>query len=293
MKMRFILSFTAAFLILSLTAIKGASPSKDVIILDKTIELITNAQTLYFEGTKPPEHGAQRTVRYFRMKTPDGSFLTRIENTAIHPLLTIHTLFIKNKDGIWDVFTNNAAEISTIAKSDSLYELYPFQRLAAFTQYSYDLNTSEIESNNTRFFLIKGRLLETPNVTDKNSVAKEFAYVIGESDFMPYSLHEVSLSGRIIDLTIHSIEDNQPLDADLFELPASLAKVHPVTMREYMNYKLADVNKILSSPETKKKFQGAQRSRTGVRIVLVMLFLGGLFMILFKQKPGGEKAPGT
>ena len=95
-------------------------------VLEKSIAVIREARTHYFEGTVTAMTGVSRRTYY--MENRDGWLRSRVESSATVRDQHFHTTFVKDSDGIWDVMSNQAVEVSGVFTEDQLFGIHPFKR---------------------------------------------------------------------------------------------------------------------------------------------------------------------
>jgi hypothetical protein len=231
--------------------------SKARLVLEKLIRALNNAQTLYYEGNKPPSnwivnwrmaHGQDKgpgTQQKYYLKNDGGMVRIRVETTGIVRGLSITTMFIKNEDGIWEVLMDQACEVAKVFTSDQLHGVFPFSRLFSCLQHPYELHLSEENHGGVDCFMIDGKLSDSPDAKGPD-IARQFTYRIRKVDGLLYSIHELTFAGRSIDLELDKLELNQALDPALFELPGK-PKITVSNLDQYLALRQQEIMKRLNA----------------------------------------------
>jgi hypothetical protein len=230
-------------------------------VLEKLIRTLNNAHTIYYEGKRTHPSRVNRQVdpqrnntglvtqqkyqqKYYH-KNDGGMARIRVESSATVRGMNITTIFIKNEDGIWEVLTDQACEVSTVFTSDQLQGVYPFSRLFSCLQHPYELHLSEENRSGAECFVIDGKLASAPDAKGPD-IAREFTYKIRKGDGLLYSIHEMTAANRSIDIELDKLELNQALNPALFDLPGK-PKITVSSLDQYMALRQQEIMKRLNS----------------------------------------------
>ena len=171
------------------------------------------AQRMY-EQLKLPVPVALR--KYISWACADVNY-ARIEGSMPFGEISLTKLFIKDRDGIWDVLPDCLVEVSTIFKRDNLLGILPFFRLFSIPQYPYELSVGEFPDSREQL-MIKGRLAAKP-LHCEDDIASEFLYAVNTGNGHLCSLNEKTFFGRTVHLMLDKLEFGLPIKKELFELP--------------------------------------------------------------------------
>jgi hypothetical protein len=169
----------------------------------------------------------------------------RVESSATVRGMNITTIFIKNEEGIWEVLTDQACEVSKVFTNDQLDGVFTFSRLFSCLQYPYELHLSEESHGGAECFVIDGKLANAPGANGPD-IAREFTYTIRKGDGLLYSIHELTFAGRSIDLELDKLELNQEMDPALFELSGK-PKITVSSLDQYLALRQQEIMKRLNS----------------------------------------------
>ena len=230
-------------------------------VLEKLIRALNGAPTLYLEGKRThPSRVAgkadghandkvsvpqQKYQQKYYLKNDSGMARIRVESSATVRGLNITTIFMKNEDGVWEVLTDQACEVSTVFTSDQLQGVYPFSRLFSCLQHPYELHLSEENRSGAECFVIDGKLASAPDAKGPD-IAREFTYKIRKGDGLLYSIHEMTAANRSIDIELDKLELNQALNPALFDLPGK-PKITVSSLDQYMALRQQEIMKRLNS----------------------------------------------
>jgi len=219
----------------------GAEP---LLVLLKAIAAFKNAETLFFEGRKLHRTGPVREAyrelnspvpvtrqRYYSWNSA-GTNYVRVESTVDFEGRDFTTLFIKNGDGIWDVYPSLVCEVSAIFPRDQLLGTFPFFRFFSTLEYPFELSTDAAQTNEEQF-VIKGRLAAKPPECHED-IASEFSYTTNTRSCHLCSLYEKTFKGKSLELVLDTVEVDGPIDESLFELPDRQRMIMS-NLQEYMN----------------------------------------------------------
>jgi len=148
--------------------------------------------------------------------------------------MSMTTLFIKNRDGIWHVLPQCAAEISGIFAHDRLLGTFPFFRLFSTLEYPYDLSVNESDCG-TEQVVVKGLLTAKP-LHRQEDIASDFSYRLDTKSRRLFALDERTFGGRSLHLEFDRWSINEPIDHKLFDIPAKF-RVKMSSMSQYMDLK--------------------------------------------------------
>lgn len=169
----------------------------------------------------------------------------RVESSATVLGLSVTTIFIKNEDGIWEVWADEVCEVSKIFANDQLPGVFPFFRLFASLQYPYEVHLSEENHGGAECIVISGELPHAPPANGPD-IAKEFTYRVGKVDGVLVSIHERTFAKLSVDLELDKLELNQPLDPALFKLPDK-PRIVLSSLEQYMSLRNQAMTKRLMS----------------------------------------------
>jgi hypothetical protein len=216
--------------------------SKAKLVLEKLIQTLNDAQTLYYDGRKIGPKSSVTLQKYY-LKNDNGIIRIRVESSATVSGMNITTTFIKNENGIWEVLADQVCEVSKVFTSDQLLGVFPFFRLFSCLQHPYVLDLSEENLGGTECFIINGKLSNAPSANAPD-IAKEFTYTIGKMDGLLDSIHEMTFGKRLIDLELEKLELNQVLNPALFELPDK-PKIIASSLDQYLDLRNQEMAKRL------------------------------------------------
>jgi hypothetical protein len=203
-------------------------------VLEKAILAFSNAQTLYYEGTRTHPNGV--TQQKYWLENDDGAARIRVESSATVSGMQVSTTFLKDEAGIWDIHPDRVIEVSGVFGSDNLLGVYPFFRFFACRQHPYELELSEEEINGAQHLVLNGKLSAAPDANGPD-IAKEFTYRIAKWTGLLHSIRELTFAKRSLDLRLDKLELNQPLDSGVFELPSGTPKVTATSIKQYTDLK--------------------------------------------------------
>lgn len=200
-----------------------------LVLLERAIAAIKSAETLFFEARKLHTTDVVQKI-YEQLKLPApvtlqkynswdcaGVSCVRVESSAAVGEMNLTKLFIKNRDGIWDVMPHCVVEVSTIFKRDNLLGAFPFFRLFSIPQYPYELSVDE-SSGSREQLIVKGRLAGKP-LHCGDDIASECSYAINAGNGHLCSLNEKTFFGRSLHLILDKLEFDRPINSRLFDLP--------------------------------------------------------------------------
>jgi hypothetical protein len=225
--------------------------------LDKLIHTLNSADTLSYEARKlpPPDivagtNAPARSVvpvgrqKYYRQSTGEMSRV-RVETSATVRGMDITTIYVKDENGVWEIFVDCIGEVSQVFKSDKLPGVFPFFRLFSVPEYSYELQLSTENSNGVEYQIVSGRLPEPPTDNSRD-VAAECAYKLSLGDGRLYSIHERTFGKLALDLEFDKLELNPVLDPDLFQLPDK-PKVILTSLDQFLDLRTQQMGKLLKT----------------------------------------------
>jgi len=214
-----------------------------VALLERAIAAIKSAETLFFEA-RILDAAAVVQKMYEQLKLPvpvrlqkynswdcAGVSYVRVETSMAVGAMNPTKLFIKNRDGIWDVLPRCVVEVSTVFKRDNLLGTFPFLRLFSIPQYPYELSIDESPGSREQI-VVKGRLAAKP-LHCEDDIASECSYTIDTENGHPGSLNEKTFMGRSLHLMVDKLELDGPINKQLFELP-DRPKLTMASMVEYV-----------------------------------------------------------
>jgi hypothetical protein len=202
--------------------------AKDV--LERAIAAFSNAQTLYYEGTRSHPNGVTHQKYWF--SSDGGAARIRVESSATVSGMQVSTTFLKDGAGIWDIHPDRVIEVSKVFGNDNLLGVYPFFRFFASRLHPYELDLSGEELNGVQHFVVNGKLSAAPDATGPD-IAREFSYRIAKGTGLLYSIRELTFAKRSLDLRLEKLELNQPLDTGVFELTPGMPKLTATSIKEY------------------------------------------------------------
>ncbi len=198
-------------------------------LLERAIAAIKSAETLFFEARKLHTAGVvQKMFEQLKLPVPvrlqkynswdcAGVSYVRVETSMAVGAMNRTKLFIKNRDGIWDVLPHCVVEVSTIFKRDGLLGTFPFFRLFSIPQYPYELRINKSPGSREQL-VVKGRLAAKP-LHCEDDIASECSYAIDAENGHLRSLNEKTFIGRSLHLILDKLELDGPINKQLFELP--------------------------------------------------------------------------
>lgn len=225
-------------------------------VLEKAVEAFKNAETLFFEGRKLHTTGQavlQEAYRESNLPEPvtrqkyysrnsAGTNYVRVESSSAFGGKDLTTVFIKNSEGVWDLYPTVACEVSAIFKRDQLMGTFPFLRFFSSLEYPYELSIDQAQTNKEHF-VIKGRLTTKPPHCEED-IAREFSYTINTKSGHLCSLYEKTFQGKSLELVLDTVEINRPTDERRFELP-DRQKMIMSDMQQYMNVRMKEWGSIM------------------------------------------------
>ena len=222
-----------------------------LLTLTRAVAAYKNAETLFFEGRKlyTASPAALRQaycelylrepvtrLRYYS-STRAGTTLVRVESSLDFDGKDLTIVFIKNSEGVWDIYSTVACEVSAIFKRDQLLETFPFLRFFSTLEYPYELSIDEAQTNQEQR-VIKGRLGAKPPQCEED-IAREFSYTIKTKSAHLSSLYEKTFQGKSLELVLEHVEVNRPMDERLFQLP-NRQKMTISDMQQYINIRMRE-----------------------------------------------------
>lgn len=212
-------------------------------LLERAIAAIKSAEALFFEARKLDAAAVVQKM-YKRLKLPipvrlqklhswdcAGVSYVRVESSMAVGEMNLTKLFIKNRDGIWDVLPHCVVEVCTIFKRDNLLGTFPFFRLFSIPQYPYELSIDESPGNREQL-IVKGRMAAKPPRCE-DDIASECSYTINTENGHLRSLNEKTFIGRSSHLMLDKLELDGPINKQLFELP-DRPRLRMASMEEYV-----------------------------------------------------------
>jgi len=216
-----------------------------VALLERAIAAIKSAETLSFEARKLHTTGVvQKLYEQWELPVPvpvtlqkynswdcAGVSYVRVESSMSVGEMNLTKLFIKNREGVWDVLPHCVVEVSTIFKRDNLLGTFPFFRLFSIPQYPYELSIDE-SSGSREELIVKGHLAAKP-LHCEDDIARECSYTINAGNGHFCSLNEKTFNGRSLHLILDKLELDRPINSQLFDLPDS-PPLTIVSMAQYL-----------------------------------------------------------
>jgi hypothetical protein len=222
-----------------------------LLALTRAVAAYKNAETLFFEGRK--QHTASPaailhawresnvpepvTRQKYYSSTRAGTTLVRVESNIGFNGRDLTTIFIKNSEGVWDVYPTVACEVSAIFKRDQLLGTFPFLRFFSTLEYPYELSIDKAQTNEEQL-VIKGRLGAKPPQCEED-IAHEFSYTIKTESAYVSSLYEKTFQGKSLELVLEHVEVDRPMDERLFQF-ANRQKMVILDMEQYMNIRMRE-----------------------------------------------------
>lgn len=207
----------------------NAGSSEAVLLLKRAAAAINSAENTFFDARNPHTDGVVRKLycdnnlpvpvtqsRYYSWND-SGVGCVRVESSCDALELKLKSLFIKNREGIWDVMPECAAEVSAIFSPDQLLGTFPFFRFFSSLQHPYELSVGERGGDNDHV-VVKGRLEAKP-VDTREDIAREFSYTLEKGSAHMAALEEKTFFGRCVHLEFDKWVINAPVDPGLFEVP--------------------------------------------------------------------------
>jgi hypothetical protein len=229
----------------------GEGDPEPLLALKRAVTAFKDAETLFFEGRKLHTAGPaviQEAYRqsnlpipvtrqkYYSWNHAETNYV-RVESTVGFEGRNLTTVFIKNSEGIWDVYPTVVCEVSAIFKRDQLFGTFPFLRFFSAIEYHYDLSTDAAQTNDEQF-VVRGLLASKPPQCDED-IAKNFSYTISTRTGHLCSLYEKTFTGKTLELVLDTVEINRPVDEHLFALP-DIQKTSMSELPEYMNVRMKE-----------------------------------------------------
>lgn len=225
--------------------------SEPLSVLKRAVTAFKDAETLFFDARKlhtaaPAE--IQEAYRQSNLPIPvtrqifyfwnhAGTNYVRVESAVGFDGKDLTTLFIKNREGIWDVYPTLVCEVSAIFKRDELMGMFPFFRFFSTLEYPYELRVDTSHSSEDQS-VIKGHLSTKPPQCQED-IASEFSYTISKRNGHLCSLYEKTFKGKTCELVLDTVEINRPIDESLFQLP-DRQKIAVSNLPEYMNVRMKE-----------------------------------------------------
>ncbi len=195
-----------------------------VALLERAIAAIKSAETLFFEA-RILDAAAVVQKMYEQLKLPvpvrlqkynswdcAGVSYVRVETSMAVGAMNPTKLFIKNRDGIWDVLPRCF-------------------RLFSIPQYPYELSIDESPGSREQI-VVKGRLAAKP-LHCEDDIGSECSYTIDAENGHLRSLNEKTFMGRSLHLILDKLELDGPINKQLFELP-DRPRLTMASMAEYV-----------------------------------------------------------
>jgi hypothetical protein len=226
--------------------------------LRKAVAAFKDAETLFFDGRKlhtttlPSIQEAYHQLnlpipvtrqKYYSWNHAAAAYV-RVESSVCFDGRDLTTVFIKNREGIWDIYPTVVYEVSAIFKPDQLMGTFPFLRFFSSIKYPYELSANPSQNNESQF-VIKGRLASKPPQCQED-IASRFSYIISTKTGHLRSLDEKTFGGKTLELILNTVEINRPMDKPLFELP-DRQKMVISDMQEYLNVRMREWGSIMLS----------------------------------------------
>ena len=216
------------------------------LVLEEAIKAINTAETLFFDARNLHTTGWLRRwydqvhlpapvtrMRYYSRNCAGMSYV-RVESAVIVLDTDITSLFIKNRDGVWHVLPEGAAEVSTCFTPDRLLGVFPFFRLISIPEHPYEL-TVDKSKDNIEQIVVNGHLVAKPLHCEED-IASDFTYTLHTRNSQLSALNERTFAGRSLHLEFDRWSTNELIDHKLFELPQK-SKVTVANMDQYMDFK--------------------------------------------------------
>jgi hypothetical protein len=225
--------------------------SEDFLALKRAVTAFKDAETLFFDGRKL--HTAAPALiqdayrqsnlslpvtrqKYYSWNHAETNFV-HVESTVGFDGKDLTTLFIKNREGIWDVYQTLVCEVSAIFKHDELMGMFPFFRFFSALEYPYELSVDTSHSSEEHL-VIKGHLSAKPPQCQED-IASEFSYTISKGTGHLCSLYEKTFKSKSCELVLDTVEINGPVDESLFQLPDK-QKITVSNLPDYMNVRMKE-----------------------------------------------------
>jgi hypothetical protein len=229
---------------------------KPLSALKRAVTAFKDAETLFLDARKL--HTAelfQEAYRQSNLPVPvtrqkyyswnhAATNYVRVESTVGFGGKDLTTIFIKNSEGIWDIYPTVLCEVSAIFKRDQLLGTFPFLRFFSTLEYPYKLS-ADASRNSEEQFVIKGHLPTKPPQC-QDDIASEFSYTIKRRSGHLCSFREKTFAGKTLELVLDTVEINRPIEPHLFELPdrqkmimSDLHGYRDIKMREWASITLA------------------------------------------------------
>jgi len=224
--------------------------SEPLASLKRAVTAFMDAKTLFFDARKlhtaaPLIQDAYRQSnlplpvtrqKYYFWNHAETNFV-HVESTVGFDGRDLTTVFIKNREGIWDVYPTAVCEVSGIFKHDELMGVFPFFRFFYSIEYPYELSVDTAQTNEEQL-VIKGRLSAKPPQCQVD-IASHFSYTISKRTGHLCSLYEKTFKGKSCELLLDTVEINRPIDDRLFELP-DRQKITISNLPDYMNVRMRE-----------------------------------------------------
>jgi len=280
MKQTFLVACAA--IALQFPAHLGAEPAPDVeAVLGRSLSVLTNARTLYFEATRR-QQGDNIREKYY-LQNDNGSLKIRVESSVVVSWMHVDTLYIKNDTGIWEVDPDQAIEVSKAFAADNLLAVYPFFRMLLIPGHAYELDVSERSSGGTDYVDIKGKLAGASG-TNGPDIAKQFEYTIVKTNGYLAALHETTFGKRSLDMQFEKFQTDLPLDPHLFDLPANLKRTVAANRDDFLNLRMHEVKVKMSSAEFQKHARVTSREKRSIQVVLLLSALSPVGIWAYKKR---------
>jgi hypothetical protein len=210
-----------------------------------------DAETLHFEGRKlhtvshPSIQEAYRQsnlpVPVTRQKCYSWNYAeanyVRVESTVGFEGRDLTTVFIKNDEGVWDIYPTLVCEVSAIFKRDQLFGTFSFLRFFSTLEYPYELSLNKTQTTEEQS-VIEGRLAGKPPECHED-IASEFSYTISKRTGHLCSLNEKTFGGKTLEIVLDTVEISRPIDDRLFQLP-DRQRVIMSDLQEYLNVRMKE-----------------------------------------------------
>jgi hypothetical protein len=276
--------FIIALIILTIFGfqIKAQSSEDAYTVLKKSADMVYKSSTLYWERDFSESTVSGKTFQckeqYYLQNNSNGTFNALYDLTVftgIAKMPDFHTIFLKNAEGLWEVYPTLAIDVSSISKDPQSID--PFQHFRTLTRERYKLELSETNESNQALYIITGQSLQ-PDADSKISVTNGFVpitlkYIINKSTFLPQEVDEVEQNNQKINKKLNSIELNRKFDASLFEL-GNRKRSTPLTLREYAGLKLEGLQHEFNIKEDLKlppEIKNVAAKKTFIRLTIFVI----------------------
>ena len=242
------LRITVLVLVFSICSFRVDAQTKESAedILAKCADVLFKSDTVYYERDfqTPETKGKvlQCKERYYLQNKPDGTYDARSHQTiftGVAQVTNYTTIYVKNDEGLWDIYPTLAINISAFVKNPP--SVFPFRHLRTVSPARYKMELSETNENGKEFYVITAKSLHEEedrkvSITD-DFIPIDLRYVINKQSYLPYEFHEVEQNGMKIDKKFDKIQLNEKFEDGLFST-LDRRKVTPTTTREVGELKL-------------------------------------------------------